>query len=86
MSGADQVFSNNVEINSLALAHSGAKIAPFTVDRWLQDGDTIALAAESEPEHVLRVLTIPGHTPDSIALYLSADQRLFIGDILCACT
>ncbi len=82
MSGADKTFSGNIEINSLALAHNGAKIEPFTVDRWLGDGDVISLD-EHVPDHVLNVLAIPGHTPDSIALYFAADKRMFIGDILC---
>lgn len=85
MSGADKTFSGNIEINSLALAHNGAKIEPFTVDRWLSDGDVIALDHVTDPanNHVLNVLAIPGHTPDSIALYFGPDKRMFIGDILC---
>lgn len=81
MSGANQVFSQNYEINSLAMAHSGAKVKQFNVTRWLQEGDLIYLDDKNPTkDFALQVILTPGHTPDSMALWFAADQRLFTGD------
>lgn len=57
---------------------------PFTVTRWLNEGDLIYLN-DSQPskEWALEVLFTPGHTPDSIALFAPFNQRLFVGDTIC---
>lgn len=44
----DEKFSANYEINSLSMAHN-CKVRPFTVSRWLKDGDLIALD-DAKPE------------------------------------
>ena len=48
---------------------------PFRITHWLHDGDTIDLGGR-----VLRVISTPGHTPDSIALLDAANGLLFTGD------
>eukprot|EP00658_Telonema_sp_P-2_P050523 TRINITY_DN3854_c0_g2_i4.p1 TRINITY_DN3854_c0_g2~~TRINITY_DN3854_c0_g2_i4.p1 ORF type:complete len:347 (+),score=92.66 TRINITY_DN3854_c0_g2_i4:169-1209(+) len=82
MSGAHQVFSKNVEINSLCMAH-GCSVKAYTVTRWLEEGDFVYLD-DTNPsmEHALCVLNTPGHTPDSIALHYPHRNRLFAGDTL----
>jgi glyoxylase-like metal-dependent hydrolase (beta-lactamase superfamily II) len=47
------------------------------VSQWLAPGATIDLGGR-----VLRVLSTPGHTPTSAALYDPAGHRLFIGDFI----
>lgn len=50
-------------------------IEPFTPDARVQEGAAIDLGGLS-----LEVLSVPGHTPDSIALLDRAKGRLFTGD------
>jgi glyoxylase-like metal-dependent hydrolase (beta-lactamase superfamily II) len=78
LSGSSRTFSQNVDVSSLAMAHSGASVAPFEVTRWLDDGDVIDLGGGI----TLEVLLTPGHTPDSCALYCEAENRLFTGDTI----
>ena len=80
MSSADQTFTNNSEITSLCLAHS--RPSPVLgITRWLDDGDHVYLdAANPVLQNSLQVIHTPGHTSDSIALYLRPEGRLFIGD------
>ena len=75
MGGNNQVFSNNVDINSLCMAH-GCTVKPYTVTRWLNEGDVIYLDdANQDVNHALSVLFTPGHTPDSIALHYPHRNR-----------
>jgi len=77
----DRTFTENYEINSLAMAHSGAKVKTFSVSRWLSEGDLIYLDDKNPTkEDSLEVLFTPGHTPDSISLYAHWEKRLFVGD------
>jgi glyoxylase-like metal-dependent hydrolase (beta-lactamase superfamily II) len=48
---------------------------PFKITHWLHGGDTIDLGGR-----VLKVISTPGHTPDSIALLDQAHGLLFTGD------
>ena len=48
---------------------------PFHITRWLHDGDSIDLGGRT-----LRVISTPGHTPDSIALLDEKNGLLFTGD------
>jgi glyoxylase-like metal-dependent hydrolase (beta-lactamase superfamily II) len=48
---------------------------PFRITRWIHDGDTVDLGGR-----VLRVLSTPGHTPDSICLLDEANGLLWTGD------
>jgi len=75
-------FSKNVEINSLAIAHS-VQVKAFTVSRWLSEGELIYLNdAKPSRELSLEVIFLPGHTPDSIGLYAHWEKRLFVGDVI----
>ena len=47
---------------------------------WLDDGDEVSLAAN--PGFSLRVLHTPGHTPDSVSYYSTADGCAFVGDAI----
>jgi len=73
-------FTENYEINSLAMAHS-TTAKKFTVNKWLQDGELIYLDDKNQTkEKSLEVIFTPGHTPDSIALFSYIEHRMFIGD------
>jgi len=78
-----KTFSNNLDINSLALAHPGAKVEGCHVTRWLDDGELVYLDdSEKIPQKAISVLHSPGHTPDSASFCFTGDKRIFIGDIL----
>jgi hydroxyacylglutathione hydrolase len=49
----------------------------FRVSEWLAPGTLIDLGGRS-----LRVLSVPGHTPSSVALFDATNRRLFIGDFI----
>ncbi|MEO7104375.1 MAG: MBL fold metallo-hydrolase [Gemmatimonadaceae bacterium] len=49
----------------------------FHVTKWIKPGGTIDLG-----NRTLTVLSTPGHTPSSAALYDSATHRVFIGDYI----
>jgi hydroxyacylglutathione hydrolase len=49
----------------------------FTVTEWLKPGATIDLGGR-----VLTVLSVPGHTPTSVALFDPASHQLFSGDYI----
>jgi hydroxyacylglutathione hydrolase len=54
------------------------RVAPsFRIDEWMAPGALIDLGGRS-----IRVLSTPGHTPSSVALFDAADRRLFIGDFM----
>ncbi len=52
---------------------------PFTPTRWLVDGDTVSVGAET-----LQVRHCPGHTPGHVVFYSGSAQRAFVGDVLFA--
>jgi hydroxyacylglutathione hydrolase len=55
-----------------------SRVAPsFRVSEWLVPGATMDLGGRS-----LRILSTPGHTPSSVALFDAANRRLFIGDFI----
>merc|ERR1712060_602221 len=59
------------------------KIDRFCVTSWLEEGQRIYLNEEAPSSaESLEVLYTPGHTPDSISLYLPAENRLFTGDLI----
>jgi hydroxyacylglutathione hydrolase len=49
----------------------------FRVSEWLAPGTIIDLGGRT-----LRVLSTPGHTPSSVALFDASNRRLFIGDFI----
>ncbi|CAL1163470.1 unnamed protein product [Cladocopium goreaui] len=77
-----RAFSENWKANSLQ-DMVGASILDFAVTDWLDEGARIYLN-DDEPtdEESLEILHTPGHTPDSISLYLPAENRLFSGDLI----
>lgn len=50
-------------------------IKPFNISRFIEDGSLINIGDRS-----LRVITVPGHTPDAIALLDEANAYLWTGD------
>lgn len=56
-------------------AHAGV----FEPDRWLEEGETVQLGAET-----LEVLHTPGHTPGHIVFFHRASQLAVVGDVLFA--
>jgi hydroxyacylglutathione hydrolase len=54
------------------------RVAPsFRVAEWLASGSVIDLGGRA-----LRILSTPGHTPSSVALFDATNRRLFIGDFI----
>jgi glyoxylase-like metal-dependent hydrolase (beta-lactamase superfamily II) len=47
----------------------------FHISHWLHDGERINLG-----ERTLEIISVPGHTPDSIALFDERNGLLFTGD------
>ncbi|WP_018013937.1 MBL fold metallo-hydrolase [Teredinibacter turnerae] len=56
-----------------------APVPPFNPDRWLNDGDQIALG-----KLTLEVLHCPGHTPGHVVLFEKHSKMAFVGDVLFA--
>jgi hydroxyacylglutathione hydrolase len=53
------------------------RLAAFTPDRWLEQGDTVQFGEESMSVHFC-----PGHTPGHV-VFFSPDHRIaFVGDVL----
>ena len=82
-SGADTEFTTAAfdEARDASLARQvGCAVAPFEVTRWLAHGERIAVGADEDDD--LEVLHTPGHTPDSLCLWLRRERLLFVGDTL----
>ncbi|MDZ7753098.1 MAG: MBL fold metallo-hydrolase [Gammaproteobacteria bacterium] len=54
-----------------------AACRPFTPDRWLVHGDTVAVG-----ETTLQVLHCPGHTPGHVVFFDAADGFAVSGDVI----
>ena len=52
-------------------------VRQFSPDRWLQQGDSIAVG-----RHLLTALHCPGHTPGHLVFYAEQEKLLFAGDVL----
>ena len=50
---------------------------PYRVNGWIADGQTIELGGRE-----IRLLSTPGHTPDSVSLIDASHKRMFTGDIV----
>jgi len=51
-------------------------VKPFHITDWIHDGSTVDLGGR-----MLQVISTPGHTPDSIALWDGQNKVLFTGDM-----
>ncbi|MBQ0131496.1 MAG: MBL fold metallo-hydrolase [Comamonas sp.] len=51
----------------------------FTPTRWLEDGDSVTIGAET-----LQVRHCPGHTPGHVVFHAPQIERCFVGDVLFA--
>src|SRR6056297_3143347 len=49
----------------------------FEPDRWLDDGDSVAVGAQT-----LEVLHCPGHTPGHVVLFHAGQQLAWVGDVI----
>ncbi|MFN2328270.1 MAG: MBL fold metallo-hydrolase [Chromatocurvus sp.] len=49
----------------------------FEPDRWLEDGDTVQVGAQT-----LEVLHCPGHTPGHVVLFHREQQLAWVGDVI----
>jgi glyoxylase-like metal-dependent hydrolase (beta-lactamase superfamily II) len=49
----------------------------FLPDRWLEDGDTVTVGAQT-----LQVLHCPGHTPGHVVFVYQSQQVAWVGDVL----
>jgi glyoxylase-like metal-dependent hydrolase (beta-lactamase superfamily II) len=67
---------------SLARLVGCSELEAYTVTRWLADGERIALDDARADADALIALHAPGHTPDSLALWLAPERILFMGDTL----
>ena len=72
-------FSTELTMERLFGAFSGMSLAvtPFTVTTLVDESSRPDLLGES-----WRVLHVPGHSPDSVCLYLPGQNWLFGGDVL----
>jgi glyoxylase-like metal-dependent hydrolase (beta-lactamase superfamily II) len=61
------------------LQHGGPGAPTFRINEWWGPDSTVDLGGRT-----LRVLSVPGHTPESLALYDAAAGQLFTGDYLYA--
>jgi hydroxyacylglutathione hydrolase len=52
-------------------------VSAFTPQRWLDQGDTVQVGAET-----LEVLHCPGHTPGHIVFFHRGSRVAFVGDVL----
>ncbi len=57
--------------------HGGTGRPTFRITEWWQPDSGVDLGGRT-----LRVLAVPGHTPESLALYDAAAGQLFAGDYL----
>lgn len=82
MGKRNPTYSKNLEVTSLA-AGVGARVAPFDVTRWLDDGDELWLDDSNRtPFNRITVHYTPGHALDHIAVLFEREMRLFVGDTL----
>lgn len=73
----DSMLANVVEYQANMFGFSAPDLRPVTIDVDLKDGDVITVG-----ESTLSVLSVPGHSPGSIALYSKDANFVIDGDVL----
>ncbi len=73
---ADQTLIETPEVMR-PLLMPGVVVEPVKVDRWLQDGESIAALGEK-----VRVSHVPGHCPGSLMFHFPGAAAAFAGDAL----
>ena len=63
--------------NQVAYFHLKVDCEELTIDRELQDGDTLQLGDE-----IIQVLHVPGHSPGGLAFYMPESGLLISGDTI----
>lgn len=71
---ADKVLLDNLAAQGTAYGFDAEDVTP---DRWLADGDTVAVAG-----HTFDVLHCPGHSPGSVVFVDRAQKFMLVGDVL----
>jgi glyoxylase-like metal-dependent hydrolase (beta-lactamase superfamily II) len=72
---ADKFLLDCLAAQGLAMGLAGSR--NVTPDRWLVEGDTVAVAGTS-----FAVLHCPGHSPGSVVLVNAAQRFAIVGDVL----
>ncbi len=72
---ADKVLLDTLPASGLAFGIAGARA--LTPDRWLEEGDTVAVS-----DLAFSVLHCPGHSPGSVVLFNAENRFALMGDVL----
>ncbi len=72
---ADASLLASLPTSGLAFGITGARAV--TPDRWLEEGDTVAVS-----DLTFSVLHCPGHSPGSVVLFNDANRFALMGDVL----
>lgn len=72
---ADKMLLDNLPAQALTMGMQGARAV--TPDRWLDEGDTVAMAGL-----VFNVFHCPGHSPGSVVFISKAAGLAIVGDVL----
>lgn len=72
---ADAALLATLPASGLAFGIAGARA--LTPDRWLEEGDTVAVS-----DLVFSVLHCPGHSPGSVVLFNEENRFALMGDVL----
>jgi glyoxylase-like metal-dependent hydrolase (beta-lactamase superfamily II) len=72
---ADAALLDTLPASGLAFGIAGARA--LTPDRWLEEGDTVAVS-----DLAFSVLHCPGHSPGSVVLFNEENRFALMGDVL----
>jgi hydroxyacylglutathione hydrolase len=72
---ADKALLDTLPASGLAFGIAGARA--LTPDRWLEEGDTVAVS-----DLAFSVLHCPGHSPGSVVLFNAENRFALMGDVL----
>ncbi len=71
----DQFWIDRIEAQGARYGMGGCR--PFVPDRWLEDGDTVTVGAQT-----LEVYHCPGHTPGHVVFFHRGVGLALVGDVL----